>query len=71
MLVKTIIDNECGSKWEIYKHTEQTGFPYPVYTINYSEFYKNCGWRLIINGTKMKDYCTKKFIKEFYDVIVN
>lgn len=68
MKVKTIIDNENGRKWEIYKHENKTGFPYPVYTVNYYEFFKVDGWRLTSDGAKMKDYCTKEFIEEEFEI---
>lgn len=67
MLVKTIIDEENRRKWEIYKH-EKTAFPYPVYTVSYYEYYMACGWRLICDGAKDKEYYTKKCIEWDFEI---
>ena len=70
MKVKTIIDNENGKKIEIIKHENKQGFPYPVYTVNYFEFYKACGWREISNGAKHQDYYTKEAIEKEFEIKV-
>ena len=41
MLIKNIIDNENGKKWEIYKESENN------YSYKYYEYFKSIGWRLI------------------------
>lgn len=43
MVVKTIVDNEVGRKWEIIKHEEDR------YSYNYYEFFKALGWKKISN----------------------
>ncbi len=63
MKVKTIIDNENGRKWEIYKHENKAGFPYPVYTVNYYEFFKVGGWRLISDGAKNERLLHKRIYR--------
>lgn len=40
MIVKTIINEEEGRKWEIIKHEEDR------YSYNYYEYFKATGWRL-------------------------
>lgn len=41
MLIKTILDNEDGRKWEIFKKSEND------YFYKYYEFFAQIGWRLI------------------------
>jgi hypothetical protein len=41
MLIKTIIDNENGKKWEIYKNSDND------YFYKYYEFFQVTGWRII------------------------
>lgn len=41
MLIKTIIDNKNGKKWEIFKDSDNK------YSYKYYEFYQTIGWRII------------------------
>lgn len=68
MIVKTIVDEENGRKWDIIKHENKAGYSCPVYTVNYFEFFKSCGWREISNGAKHNEYCSKEYIEEEFDV---
>jgi len=41
MLIKTIIDNESGKKWEIFKNSDND------YFYKYYEYFNSIEWRLI------------------------
>lgn len=41
MLIKIIIDNENGKKWEIFKNSDND------YFYKYYEFFQVTGWRII------------------------
>lgn len=57
MLVKTIVDNESGRKWEIVKHEADR------YSVKYYEFFQSIGWRLT---TTDRDY-SKACIEYMFD----
>lgn len=61
MVVKTIVDNEKGRKWEIIKHGEDR------YSYNYYEFLKTIGWKKMSNET---EYCSKDIIEFEFDIKV-
>lgn len=60
MLVKTIIDNNNGMKWEIYKALDNS------YSYKYYEYFTSCGWRL----TNYGDNYTKDAIEWEFDIKV-
>lgn len=70
MKVKTITDNENGRKWEIIKHENKEGYPSPVYTVNYFEFFRSRGWCKLFEGAKLKDYYTKEAIEAEFETKV-
>jgi hypothetical protein len=49
MIVKTIIDEKVGKKWEIVKHEEDR------YSVNYYEYFEKCGWKLFKSQTEYYD----------------
>lgn len=60
MLIKTIVDNESGRKWEIIKNGED------LYSVNYYEFFRGKGWRLTVTD----EGYTKDAIEWEYDIEV-
>ncbi len=64
MLVKEIIDNEVGRKWEIYKVDNDS------YYYKYYEFFQSIGWRFIDQdgGKEQKFYWTKDAIEWEFDI---
>lgn len=42
--VAEIINNEVGSKWEIFETEDKYGV---YYTVKYYEYFSNVGWRLV------------------------
>lgn len=40
MIIKTIINEKVGKKWEIIKHEDDK------YSVNYYEYFSNGGWKL-------------------------
>lgn len=61
MVVKTIVDEENGRKWEIIKHAENR------YSVKYYEFFRSIGWRFI---SADRYYYTKDCIEWKFDCIV-
>lgn len=59
MLVKTVIDNENGKKWEINKVDNDR------YTVTYSEFFQSIGWKEINIGPV--EYWSKEAIEYEFD----
>ncbi len=57
MLVKTIIDEDLGAKWEILQEGEDS------YRVKYFEYYQSCGWRFISD-----DVCSREVIEDMFDV---
>jgi hypothetical protein len=65
MLINTILDEENGRKWEIYKKSENE------YFYKYYEFFKQIGWRLTgREGDHIKGYIAKECIQWEFDVMV-
>lgn len=61
MIVKKIIDNENGKRWDIIKHEENR------YSVNYYEYFQATGWRQY----KMpKEYLTKECVEFEFDCTV-
>lgn len=58
MLIKTIIDEKAGTKWEISKDGENS------YSYKYYELFQSCGWRYIFGE---KDY-TKDCIEWEFEI---
>jgi hypothetical protein len=61
MLIRTIIDESEGRKWEIYKEKDNKHYRYIYY-----EFYSQIGWRKI---TEEKNY-TKNAIEWDLDIVI-
>lgn len=64
MKVKTIIDNENGRKWEIYKNGDLCGNE--DYSVKYYEFFTSCGWRL----TYIEPHCSRDYIEYEFEIKV-
>ena len=60
MLIKTIIDNESGKKWEIFKNSDND------YFYKYYEYFNSIEWRLI---TSENNY-TRDAIEWEFDIKV-
>lgn len=60
MLIKTIVDNENGRKWEIIKNGDN------LYSVKYYELFQSKGWRLI----GADEGYTKDCIEWEYDIEV-
>jgi hypothetical protein len=58
MIIKTIINEQFGKKWEITKHEENR------YSIKYYEYFKNCGWKSYMPV----EYCDKDYIEYIFDI---
>jgi len=58
MLIKTVVDEKNGRKWELYKKEEG------LYFYKYYEYFKSCGWRYITrDGDHINGYLTEDCIK--------
>jgi hypothetical protein len=66
MLIRTIIDNKDGRKWEIYKKSDNE------YFYKYYEYFKQCGWRLTgkQTGDYINGYLTKDCIEWQFNIVV-
>ncbi len=51
MVVKSIVDQECGKRWDIIKHEPDR------YSVNYYEFYHVIGWRLVGTDRDLSKDC--------------
>ena len=49
MLIKEVVDNENGQKWEIFKDIDSDSYSYKYY-----EFFKGCGWRFVFGENNYK-----------------
>ena len=66
MLVKQIIDNETGRRWDIIKHEENR------YSVKYYEFFSSTGWRLTKTDRNFSepDYYSKDLIEYMFEITV-
>ena len=60
MLIKTIIDNENGKKWEIFKNSDND------YSYKYYEYFNSIGWRFVASDNNY----TKDAIEWEFDIQV-
>lgn len=61
MVVKQMIDQNNGRRWDIIKHEEDR------YSVNYYEYFQTLGWKLY---KFPKEYYTKVGIELEFDCIV-
>lgn len=61
MIVKTIVNEADGCKWEIIKHEENR------YSIDYYEYFQQLGWKKF---EESKRYYTKDCIEWEFDIVV-
>lgn len=65
MLVKEIVDSEKGTKWEIYKESDDN------YYGKYYEFFQSCGWKFMWqDGGNEQGYYSKECIEYDFDIKV-
>ena len=65
MLIRTIMDDIDGRKWEIFKKQEGE------YFYKYYEYFRQCGWRLTAReGDHIKGYLNKSCIEWEFDILV-
>lgn len=63
MVVKTVVDEDAGRKWEIRKHEENR------YSVAYYEYFKQIGWRRY-NMSRVPEYCDKATIEDWFGPVV-
>ena len=59
MIVRTIIDEKIGKKWEIVKHEEDK------YSVNYYEYFEKGGWELF---KRPIEYYDKDCLEYLFDI---
>ena len=65
MLIKKIVDENEGRKWEIYKKAENE------YFYKYYEFFNQMGWKFTAReGDHINGYLTKEVIQYQFDILV-
>ena len=63
MLVRTIENKENGTKWEIYKKSENE------YFAKYYEFYSSIGWKFLFqDGGQKQGFYSKECIEYDFDI---
>lgn len=65
MLVKTLVDEQNGRKWEIYKKSDNQ------YFYKYYEFFKQVGWKFTGGeGDHLNGYLSKDCIQWQFGILV-
>ena len=65
MLIRTILDEQNGRKWEVFKKSDNQ------YFYKYYEYFKQCGWRYTgRTGDHIKGYLTKDCIQWEFDISI-
>lgn len=63
-LVREIINDKIGTKWQILQGTKDN----TKYYLKYFEFFKSCGWQLICFNKE--EIYTKEYLQVYFDIII-